>query len=163
MGLKDKFIVRASIGFGVGILLGVVITGLTGDMDQDHICYCSPAFVKAVGNELAAFAVQALVFGTYGAVGMGGSVAYSIEDRSLLKVTVAHFVLTLGMFYAMAFFLRWITITDIDQIVVLFGLFAILYGSVWLGNYLMYKMQISEINKKLKVFKMSGSQDIIDK
>ncbi len=103
MGLKDKFIVRASIGFGVGILLGVVITGLTGGMDQDHICYCSPAFVKAVGNELAAFVVQALVFGTYGAVGMGGSVAYSIEDRSLLKVTVAHFVLTLGMFYAMAF------------------------------------------------------------
>ena len=62
---------------------------------------------EELGNELAAFLLQAIVSGVYGAVGMGASTVYWIEEWSIVKATVVHFIATISMFLLTSGFLKW--------------------------------------------------------
>jgi len=156
MSLKNEFIVRASIGFGLGILIGTVIAALTGSGEVDGRLYlCSEEFVEFVGSELIAFLIQAVLCGLQGVVGMGGSIAYSIEEWSTLKATLVHFFAVMIWFYAMALFLRWISVSQPDSLFIPLVFMIPPYILIWLISYTVYKLQINRINEKLGKFKAS--------
>lgn len=155
MSLKSRIISFSSIGFALGILLGVVITAVSATMEYaDGTVYlCSKEFISYMGDPLLAFVVQALICGIYGMIAMGGSSAYYIEKWSLLKATVTHYIFTVASYYAVSFFLRWISPTDYKSCFIMFMMFLIPYVIIWVSKYLSYKAQINEINRELNVLK----------
>ncbi len=158
MKLKDRAIVLSSIGFALGMLSGILVTAIltTTEINDGKLYLCAPGFTAFIGNELAAFAIEALVLGVYGAACMGFSVVYRIENWSILKATVTHSLVTVTIYFATATFLRWYSPASMSDILIMLAIFMILYVSIWLTNFLVYKIQIKEINKKLDIMKTHG-------
>lgn len=161
MSLKDRFVVRASIGFGLGILIGTVIAALTGTSEggDGRLYLCNKEFVDFIGNELIAFLIQSFLCGIQGVVGMGGAVVYEIEKWSTLKATLTHFLAVMISFYCIAFFSRWISVTDANSLIFPLLFMVPPYVFIWLANYLSYKLQINKINEKLNDFKATEQKN----
>ena len=159
MNFKNRVIFLSSIGFALGIMLGIIITAVSATMEYaDGTLYlCSKEFNAFIGDPLLAFVIQALVTGIYGMIGMGGSSVYYIERLSLLGATVSHFIVTVGFYYITAFFLRWISPSNILDCLIMFMFFLIPYVIIWVSKYLSYKSQIKEINEGLITFKAADN------
>ena len=149
--IKNEFIVRASIGFGLGILIGTVIAAITGTAEtgDGRLYLCSSEFVDFVGSELVAFLIQSVLCGVQGVVGMGGAVVYAIEEWSTLKATLIHFCAVMGSFYLIALFLRWISFAVPMSLVMPLLFMVPPYVLIWLINYLAYRQQVKQINQDL--------------
>lgn len=161
MSLKDKAIVQGSVGFGLGVIICTVITAVTStDLYADGTIHlCAREYAEAVGNELTAFVIQSVLLGLYGALGMGGAVVYEIEEWSILRVTLTHFCTLVTAFFALAFYLRWVSITDGKALLELLLMFVIPYAVIWLVNYLAYKLEIRRINDQLAIFKATKAKE----
>ncbi len=155
MDFKYKVIVLASLGFGLGVLIGTLVTAISATMEiGDGALYiCAPELVQTMGGELKAFVIQTLVSGLLGTVGMGLSSVYYIESWSIFKATSVHFSITIVAFYATAFFLRWWSIKDVKFCLIMLAVFLIEYFMIWIGNYLVYRHQIVRMNRALKEMK----------
>ena len=161
MAFKYKVMVLASIGFGLGVIIGTLVTAITAtlEMGDGTLYICAPELTEAMGGVLKAFVVQAIVSGLLGTVGMGLSSVYYKEDWSVLKATSVHFPITLVFFYATAFFLRWWSYKDVAFCLVMFCIFFAEYIIIWLANYFAYKAQIARINKALNEMKRKDNVD----
>ncbi|MBQ7583688.1 MAG: DUF3021 domain-containing protein [Lachnospiraceae bacterium] len=157
MSFESRVIFLASIGFAEGMLVGVLITSVltTMSIGDGTLYLCTPAFTAFVGDPLMAFVVQAVTAGFLGTVAMGTSAVYSIEEWSLLKATLIHFVVTMTTYFLVAFFLRWLSPADIKYNLTIFAILVAVYFMIWLYNFLSYKAQINEINRELKEWKLA--------
>ena len=144
MAFKYKVMVLASIGFGLGVIIGTLVTAITAtlEMGDGTLYICAPELTEAMGGVLKAFVVQAIVSGLLGTVGMGLSSVYYKEDWSVLKATSVHFPITLVFFC-----------------LVLFCIFFAEYIIIWLAKYFAYKAQIARINKALNEMKRKDNVD----
>lgn len=160
MNFKSRVIFLSSMGFALGMMLGTIITAVSTTMEYaDGTVYlCTKEFNSFIGDPLLAFVIQALVSGIYGMIAMGGSSVYYIENWSILRATVSHFIATVSCYYITAFFLRWISPSVFDCFI-MFMLFLIPYFIIWLSKYLSYRSQINEINKELIALKASEDLD----
>ncbi len=155
MKFSHRLIIRSSIGFGLGVIVGVMITAFSATLTyaDGNLYLCSKELIEAVGNPLLAFTIQAIVSGIYGVIGLGGSVVYSIEEWSIVKCTSLHYLTVMVGFYIMAFLMRWFRITDIAEILTMFVMMTAVYIIIWISNYLSCKAQLKEINKELDELK----------
>ena len=155
MKFSHRLIILSSIGFGIGVIVGVMITAFTATLTyaDGNLYLCSKELIEAVGNPLLAFTIQALTSGIYGVIAVGGSVVYSIEEWSIVKCTSLHYLTVMIGYYIMAFLMRWFRITDIAEILTMFIMMTIAYTMIWMANYLSYKAQLKEINKELEELK----------
>lgn len=155
MNLKEQFIVRSSIGFALGVLIGTVIAALTGTSEagDGRLYLCTSEFVDFIGSELWAFLIQAVLCGIQGVVGMGGAVVYAIEEWSTLKATVTHFLAVMVTFYLIALFSRWISFAEPISLAVPLLFMVPPYVLIWLINYLAYKRQVNQMNQGLNKMK----------
>jgi len=154
MKLSHRFIVWGSIGFGLGVIEGVIIAALTaGAPTPDGGLYlCADELIARMGSPLAAFILQTVITGIYGALAMGGAVVYSIESWGLLKCTVSHYLaLTVGL-YVMAKICCW----NFDMW--MFGVSTVVYFLIWLCFYISYRIQLKKINKELGELKEKNGQ-----
>ena len=155
MKFKQKILMLAPLGFGIGVIAGTLIAAIWGTLAAgDGVMYlCPTALVQAVGNPLAAFTIQAVSAGVYGAFTVGGSALYDIEEWGLLKCTVIHYIVVMGGYFILAFSLRWFTRDDTVEIVIVVAMMTVGYFIIWLVNYLSYKVQLNNINKELDELK----------
>ena len=155
MSFKHKLIILSSIGFGLGVIMGTMLTAFSATMTySDGTLYlCSPDLIKACGNPLVAFTIQALFSGIYGILAMGGSAVYSIENWGLVKCTAIHYIATMAGIFVLAFSMRWFPINDVGAIITMFIMITIPYICIWLANYLSYRAQLEKINKELEELK----------
>ena len=155
MKFKDRLIVFGSLGFGLGVIIGTVITAITAtvDVNDGSLYMTSPELVQAVGSPLWAFVVQALASGLYGACGWGGAAVYSLEEWSMLKCTVCHYLFVMVGYYLLAFSMHWFTPADSYAIGVMFVYMTLAYILIWLINYLSSKASIKKINRELEQLK----------
>ncbi len=155
-----KVILMASVGFAAGMFIGILITAssVTAAVNDGSLYLCAPEFISFMGKPLAAFAVQALLSGVLGAVGMGGAAVYSIDEWSVLKATVTHFIPTVIVYFLVAGFLRWFDLKNITEWILMLSIFISMYLMIWLMQYLSLKLQISEINRELQEYKAAGSE-----
>ena len=152
---RNKCIKLSVSGFILGIVLCTVITVLTSSSGTGGVQLCAPSFVKAVGNKTLALIIQTVVSGAYGAIVMGSTVVYDIETGdvrkwSLLKATVTHCVITFVFYYVTGFTLHWFSIKDVKENLIMLAVFAVVYTSIWLFNYLGYKREIRNFNKEIE-------------
>lgn len=155
MEIKNKIIVKGSLGFAVGILVGVTITAVSATltMNDGNVYLYSPDFAKDVGSVLLAFILEMLGSGIYGAIGMGGAVVYDIEEWSLLKATIFHFLLTTIFLFFIGFALQWMTFSTPMENLILFGCISFVYFIIWQVNSLVYKHRVKQINLGLAELK----------
>ena len=156
MKISHKFVIFSSLGFGMGVIIGVMICAFSATLEyaDGNLYLCSKELIEAVGNPLAAFTIQAFASGLYGILGMGGSVVFSIEKWSILKCTVIHYLAVITGFLVLAFTMRWFG--DKDGLVSLFitlGIMTVAYIVIWIANYLSSKSQLDQINKELDELK----------
>ncbi len=151
MNFRNRVIFLSSIGLGLGAILGTVITAITatGEYADGTLYLTSREFTEFAGSPLRAFVIQAVLCGIYGMIGMGGSAVYKIEQWSVLKSTIVHFCITLSFFYFTAFFLHWISPSNVQDCLLMFFIFLIPYIIIWLSNYLYNRHQVALINKEL--------------
>ena len=138
--LWKKAIIRASIGFVLGILVGLGFLSITG------------AGAYTVQKGAGGLALYLALSGLLGAVGMGGTTIYSLEHWGLLRCTLTHFALTLSVYCAVGFTLGWLDPRDPATPYMFLG-YVIAYCIIWLVMCLIYKRQIRRINEALKTWK----------
>ena len=149
MSIKDRFIVKASVGFALGVIIDIAIAVIYLLTDS-HYMMDTGMYDKA---ELLRFLLSIVLSGVLGFVGNGGAVIYEIESWSILKCTVVHFILAMSTFFIVGSFNRWITPGLNRFNVTLTGIVVFVYVIIWMVNYLTYKKEIRQINHGIAILK----------
>jgi hypothetical protein len=140
MDLKTKFIIRALIGFSLGLLFG--------------------AFMLMVGSDDAFMLNRPLVFahivcsGIMGLVGNGGAIVYDLENWGIIKATFIHFTVTFMTMIAISEVLGWFSH---DILLFVFLAFTAVYVIIWLIEYAIGKKQVKELNAGLQTMMQKGA------
>ena len=155
MKFRNRVIILSIIGFGMGVTLCSVIATLIGSISaaDGALHPVSDKLIEATGSPLSAFVVQAVVSAFFGALAMGGSAVYSIEEWSLIRCTVVHFLMVMIGYSVTGLSLHWFTLEDLPTYLMIMFFMTLGYIGVWLINYLSHKAQIREINRELDEYK----------
>lgn len=155
--MKSRVITRSAVGFALGMFIGIVLTVILVTMDKnDGIIYlCVPEFIESVGDPIKAFILEALFSGLLGMVGMGGSSVYWMEEWSILKATVVHFIISLAANFSVCYFLKWLPVPPdgmMDNLIMLI-IFIMVYIFIWLSQYFIFRAEVNQINLDLETLK----------
>lgn len=155
MKFKQRIVMLSSLGFGIGVIAGTLIAAIWGTLSAGNgtLVLCPSSLVDAVGNQLAAFTIQAVSSGIYGIFTVGGSAIYDVEEWGLLKCTLIHYALVMVGYYVLALLLGWFTSRDIVEMIIVSVAMTLGYFIIWLINYLSYKAQLNDINRELEELK----------
>lgn len=156
MSLSKRAIYLAWIGAGIGASLAVVISAVTGTLSANdgNLYVLDPGFVEDTGGDpLRALLIYMAAAAVYGALPMGTKVLYSIEQWSILRATVAHFIITTADFLITGTFLRWFSAEE--PLIYLFMIlgFVVVYFLIWLFHYVKFRIEINGINENLRLLK----------
>nr|MCR5451516.1 DUF3021 domain-containing protein [Lachnospiraceae bacterium] len=155
MSFRNRVITKASIGFALGVIIGISLTAffVSTDMNDGKLYLVVPEFSKRVGNPLLAFMIEAILSGLLGACGNCSSAVYSLESWSITKATVIHFIITVIANYAVCYTLCWVSPFNIGDNLIMLVMFVIAYTMIWLTQYLRSKRNVAELNAELKEYK----------
>ncbi len=133
--LKKGFVLGAC-GFAMGVFIGICMCAVSGGVEFTPI----NVFYLLVG-------------GLYGAWAMGGSAVYDIEEWSILRCTLTHFISTLLAFYLMGTIQGGWLVIGSTVFWIVTAAFVVCYFIIWLVQYLKYKREVRIMNEELKEFK----------
>ncbi len=131
--IKNKLIIRALIGAIIGMLIGLFICTFANDLSE-------------LAAERINLIIQVVGSGIYGAIPMGGTIAYEIENWSLLKATLIHYSTTMAAFLIANALLNWFSWS-----IIIYILLALTIGFfiIWFVEYFSWKRTIRRMNKDL--------------
>jgi len=142
--LKAKICRHAGIGFLIGMVLGNLIAWMTGAI-------VSPALVDRIGSRTGAILIQTIVSGLYGAATVSGMLLYEVEDWSLAKATIVHYLIVAGLYIPMALFLGWAA--NAADILIVEGFQLIAFFLIWLMMCQRYKVEVKKLNEYMNRWK----------
>ena len=129
--MKKKILIRSIIGFLLGMVLGnLIMIFLSGGTFP----WAPDTLILRFGSIQKVMILQTLFSGLMGAIAMGGSVVYEMDDWSLFSVTGIHYLLTMGSFLVISSVMDWCS--DAKTYLVIIVLMTVAYVLVWL---IMYK------------------------
>ena len=140
MDLKTKFIIRALLGFSLGMIIGAIMYVLNVN-DNEPV-------------DKVFLLMQLFGSGIMGIVGNGGAIVYDFEDWGLGRATFTHYIVTFFTMLSISEILGWFS-HDILLIVVL--LFSLAYLIIWGIEYFVWKKEIRQMNRQLGLLK--GEQE----
>lgn len=144
--MLKKALIRALIGFIIGILMGDGIAMLT-TIGGDFIP-AAASLIGLCGGFPQAFMVQTLLSGLYGAVTFGSISLYDIERLPLALASVVHCLIIVLLHIPNSLFLGWSeTVWDV---LIMAGIQVAAYFVIWLILYLAYRKQVKELNELQK-------------
>lgn len=145
-----KAVLRALLGFPLGVFIGVVILlGISAGIGDGGFHVADVSFIQSAGSELMAAVCQ---FSICGLVGMGfalGSCFFEIDRWSITKQTAAHFALTTGIMLPVAWFGNWVG-RSLGALLLYAAISVGIYVVIWLIQYLIWYKRINKMNEKLK-------------
>ena len=130
----------AAIGFALGILVGLGFL----------LPYGIGAYYEKFGP--AQMALHLAVSGVVGAVNMGSTTIYNLDQWSILRCTLTHFAITMTCLCLIGFSMGWFDLREPLTLWILGGC-VIAYFIIWLIMYLRYNREIRRINAALKTWK----------
>jgi len=136
MEIKTKFIIRALLGFSLGMVIGIVFFVLaTSDgepLDRTYLV------MHLFGS------------GILGLIANGGAIVYDFEDWGLGRATFTHYIVTFITMFAVSEILGWFPHSVLLVMVVMF---SVVYLIIWMIEYLLWKKEIRQINRQLEMMK----------
>ena len=145
MNLKNRFIIKASIGFALGILVDLIIHTVFVLSGSSYLLAGTLSQEEVLG-----FFRELFLSGILGLIGNGSTVIYEIESWSILRVTATHFVIAFAAFFSIGLINGWLTPGITAENIIITGIVLISYVMIWLVQYLIYKKEVSDINDGLK-------------
>lgn len=147
--MKGKILKRSLVGASFGLLICQMIAIVISFVINDGNYYAVvPELFVICKSETTAVLVQTIVACIYGAVWGGESVIWEIDEWSLLKQTILHFVISSAVTFPVAYFTWWMPHTPFG-VLSFFGIFASIYIIIWISQYLSIKRKIEKMNQKI--------------
>jgi hypothetical protein len=152
MTLKKAFL-RGLLGIPIGVFISYSITILfavvEGGYGANKYSAVTPGLVSQLGGELNAVVVQYILSCVLGfAIGTASAI-YQIENWSITRQTVVHFLLISVSSLPIALFCRWINFT-VPSVLSYFLEFALIYFVIWLIQRWYWKRRVEQINAKIQ-------------
>ena len=135
-----KIIIKAGLGFSLGLLVGGVFMLMEGPPD---------AYLGATG--VWAGILELFVCGVYGLVVMEGQLLYDIEYYSLMRATLTHFLIILFGLFLLGLSFGWQP--DDVTVWVIVAVYVVISILVWIIIYLFTKRKVRRINANLRRWK----------
>ena len=148
--MKKQFLMRTILGIPVGIMIGVFIAlGVSAAAGTGEFLYSGPWLQAQTGSPLAAAFVQTLWLMVIGAVFGGASIVWKKEDWSLGLRTAVFFILGACAQVLAGVCCGWISLSVKDVLLDVL-IFAVIFGVIWVGEYIWMKRRLTGINERLK-------------
>ncbi len=145
--LKKQALQKAVVGCVLGLLVGLGFSLLSKG---------ERSFLGLEGA--AATALYFLISGLYGALSMGSSVVYGIEEWSIFRATMTHFLMVIAGFAVLMWcisgsFWRYVSFW------IMLAIMVVVYVLIWLIQYLAYRRRVEKINGELRRWKSARHKD----
>ncbi len=134
MDTKTRIIFNSLLGFSLGLMIGAVMMAFFATYEEL--------------NDRIALLVQLFGSGLLGAVNMGTTIVYDLEEWGIVKATFTHYLVAFFSFLTASEVLGWFS-HNILLIVCI--LFTIAYVIIWLIQFLIWKRKVRELNKDLEI------------
>lgn len=147
--MKKKIILRSLLGFPLGLALGYAITILLSLL-QAHGTYfpCAPELTLALGSEINAVLLQALLCGILGSGFAAASVIWEMEDWGLVRQTGVYFLFISVFMMPIAYVAHWME-HSVKGVLVYFGLFFVIFVAIWIVQYGIAVRNVKKLNETL--------------
>ena len=156
MNMKTNFLLKASLGFSISVLIRMMIfvicfialpdAGMDVWVDMD--------FAARIGNAQLSFCIEILCYGAIGVTGMGGvALTYDNDRLSILTATIMHFIPTVVVFTAVGVLFGWIEPAVTPVNIVIYALWIVAYAMIWIISDAVYKSRIKKINMQIAQIK----------
>lgn len=144
--MLKKTLLRAGLGFLIGMFVGNLIAILTGGISPDSFIPLTPQIISmAQGSFAVALLFQTLFSGLFGAVCFAGISFYDLERWPLMLATATHCVLIVLLFIPIAHLLGWET--GVIDTLIMAGCQLVGFFIVWLIMNAIYRKQVKELNE----------------
>lgn len=146
--MLKKIIGRALCGTAFGVLSGQITTiCISAAIGKGSYIPVTYAFASRFDNEITAVIVQLLLEALIGAIFSGSSVIFEVDKWSILKQYGMHFVIT-SVMWVFVVYMLWMP-ENIRGVISTLITFLATYIIVWVTQYMIYKKDIKNLNKKI--------------
>ncbi len=148
--MKPHILGRFWIGFGIGTVIGTVVTILVSYAEGSGAYFpVMPALQSLFSTEINAVAVQFLLFGLIGVVFAEAGIIFMVERWGFLQKCLLHFAVTC------VFFLPFLWLCYFRQeagwkLLIIFANLLFTYAVSWIISYCSMQAEIREINRKIE-------------
>lgn len=156
--MKKKIVSRSLLGVPIGIAIGYLITIFCSLGVADGSYWpCSSELITAMGNEIHAVVLQAILCGLLGAGFAASSVIWEIETWSLVKQTGIYFMMISVIMLPIAYFAYWME-HSVAGVLRYFGIFVFIFAIIWIVQFVIGKRNVRKMNENLHHVKDSGEE-----
>lgn len=135
----------AVCGFFLGMAIGVAIVIAESLIDGKGMIVFSGTLLEKGGSPAGALALQTLFSGLHGAICMAGVYLYELDNWSMTRVVITHYLIIMASFLLIGGFLGWYTMSAGSAAMIAL-LMAIGYFIVWIIMYLRYSVEVRALN-----------------
>ncbi len=141
----NSMIKKAIILGCIGLVLGLIVGALM------MILFSGGRFLS--GGISTGYLIKHFIFsGLLGFVCNGMSVVYEIEEWSITRCTLVHFVFSMAAFYTAGFICEWFGLGDMVFWITTICVVAA-YFMIWLVQFLRYRKQVRHLDREIKEYR----------
>ena len=147
--IKKAVSKRAILGFIYGVFIGQTILIIESLFMRDGNFYAvSASLLELAGTKIAAVIIQYFLTGIIGLTFASTTVIFEMDEWSLLRQTIIHFIITSIVMYVAGFLCGWFPHT-VGSTLAWFGVFVVVYLIFWICFSLYYKNKVKKMNEAL--------------
>ena len=147
--IKKAVSKRAILGFIYGVFIGQTILIIESLFMHDGNFYAvSASLLELAGTKIAAVIIQYFLTGIIGLTFASTTVIFEMDEWSLLRQTITHFIITSIVMYVAGFLCGWFPHT-VGSTLAWFGVFVVVYLIFWICFSLYYKNKVKKMNEAL--------------
>ena len=146
--MRKRILTYCIFDFLLGMLLVMLFPALFNLEPDGSAQLCSTQLIARHGGMKATLLFSFLVYGLYGAGCIGGMLLYRIEEWSLTRATLVHYLFA-ALGYVLSNYLLCWGLSG-KELLVIEGLMTFGFFLVWMIIYQYYKAQVRELNRLSK-------------
>ncbi len=147
--MKKKAFLRGLLGFPLGVSVGYIITIVISLLFANgYYSPCVPQLADAVGSEINAVALQAILCGLLGAGCAAASVIWDVDRWGLVKQSGLYFLVLSLLMMPIAYAAYWME-HSVRGFLSYFGVFALIFALIWVIEWLVGRSNVKKLNARL--------------
>ncbi len=146
---------RFGIGFGVGVIIGDLITVLISMTTGGEMMFI-PRLEELCASEAGAFLCQFLMCGLIGTVFAEAGILFALDRWSFPVTCLWHFAVT-AIFYLPFLWICNFGMTLFPGLLIVLGNILFTYFITWMISYFIMRSEVDRINREIQ--RLRGSND----